>query len=80
MSNPTLRAKMVVQSVLRHADHDGGIEFEAINLTAFNGTEGDNEDWSRFTPTASLDMTITNPSAMGKILPGQEYYVDLVPA
>jgi len=46
------------------------------------GPNGESEDnsFARWTPTGSMQMTITNPSLFGVFQPGQKFYVDLTPA
>lgn len=80
MSNAVLRLKMSVSSVKRVADAQGNIQSEEIGLNAVYGPEGSpNAQWSKWTPMASLSMTVNNPAAFGKVLPGQFFFVDLIP-
>jgi hypothetical protein len=77
---PVLRLKMSVGSVKRVADGAGNINSEEIGFNAVYGKEGSaNAQWSKWTPCASLTMTINNPAAFGKVLPGQFVFVDLTP-
>lgn len=73
----TMRAKMKVNSVRTSGD------CEIIQLAAVSKKEGypedgsdENNSFARWTPQASLEMTITNPDLVGKIVEGQEYYLD----
>jgi hypothetical protein len=34
-----------------------------VTLTAGNDKEGDNTDWSQWTPNGSIQMTVNNPEA-----------------
>lgn len=80
MEIPTIRAKMFVNSVKRHANSSGGIETEEIELSCVYGKEGTaNSKWSKYTPSGKLTMSITNPDAFGKVLPAQFFFVDLIP-
>lgn len=75
-----IRAKMYVNEVKRCADSTGEISQEEIKLNAVYGKEGTaNNQWSKYTPSGSLSMVISNPGAFGKILPGQYFFIDLVP-
>lgn len=76
-----LRLKMSVNSVKRVADAEGNISQEEIGLNAvYSAKEGAaNAQWSKWTPCAQLTMTISNPDAFGKVLPGQFVFVDLTP-
>lgn len=76
-----LRLKMVVNTVARYADQNGEIQSEEIALSAvYSDKEGSaNKQWSQWTPSGQLKFTVNNKSALGKVLPGQFYYIDLVP-
>lgn len=76
----TMRAKMKVVSVQASGN------CENIKLSAVCKKEGypddgsdENNSFARWTPTANLDMTITNPDLLGKITEGQEFYLDFTP-
>jgi hypothetical protein len=61
------------------ADSNGDKSQEELALSAvYSGSEA-NKQWSKYTPSASLTMTISNPAAFGKVLPGQFVFVDLTP-
>lgn len=78
--NAVLRAKMRVQNVTRTMDEKGEVEQERVTLTAVYGPEGsDNAQWSKWTPAASFDISISNPAAFGQLSRGHEFYVDFVP-
>lgn len=76
-----LRLKMVVNTVARHADTNGEISSEQITMSAvYSDKEGSaNKEWSQYTPCGGLQFTVTNKAALGKVLPGQFYYLDLIP-
>lgn len=82
-----MRAKMQVSSVKRLVGVDGNIMGEELSAypvcgnTPF-GPKGESEDntFARFTPSGSLSLTINNPDLLGKIKPGQKFYVDFTPA
>jgi hypothetical protein len=77
---PVLRLKLCVNSLKKVADTEGNISSEEISFNAVYGKEGSaNAQWSKWTPCASLTMTISNPGAFGKVLPGQFVFVDLTP-
>jgi hypothetical protein len=79
MSEAVLRLKCVVSSVKSVADAEGNKSQEELALSAvYSGSEA-NKQWSKYTPIASLTMTISNPAAFGKVLPGQFVFVDLTP-
>jgi len=75
-----LRLKMVVNTVARYADASGEIQSEEITLSAVHSDkEGSaNKQWSQWTPAGQLKFTVNNRAALGQVLPGQFYYIDLV--
>lgn len=76
-----LRLKMSVSSVKSVADSNGDKTQEEIGFNAvYSNEEGSaNKQWSRWTPAASLTMSISNPLAFDKVLPGQFVFVDIIP-
>lgn len=46
------------------------------------GPEGESEDntFARYTPTGECQLTIANPSLIGKLKPGSKFYIDFTPA
>ena len=50
-----------------------------VVLQAVYGRGVENAAWSRATPNGHLDMTITNPDAIGTFVPGQAYWLDISP-
>lgn len=74
-----LRAKFFVNTVKHSCDHTGAVAYEELELSAVTGSSGDevNKQWSKWTPCGRLTMTINNPDAMRKLLPGQEVYIDI---
>jgi hypothetical protein len=81
MEGAVLRLKMLVNSVKTVHGSDGEPQQQELALSAvYSNKEGSaNSQWSRWTPSASLTMTVSNPAAFGKVLPGQFVYVDLIP-
>jgi hypothetical protein len=51
---------------------------EEVVLSAVCGKT--NEQWSKWTPSGTLTMTINNPDAQGKFKPTQCYYLDITEA
>ena len=69
-----IRAKMKVLSVTKH--YHGAEEWNLEPVTTGTG----NESWSKFTPSGSLRLVVTNPETFGKVTPGAMMFVDLSPA
>ena len=80
MSHAVLRLKMSIGSVKSSCDVSGEKAGEEITLQAVYGPDGSaNAQWSKWTPSAGLTMYVTNPAVFGKVLPGQFFFVDLIP-
>ena len=82
MTTAAMRAKMRVESV-EYFEGSERLKFRAVGASRYpnDGTDEDNT-YARFTPSAELTLTVTNPALRGKFEPGQTYYVDFtaVPA
>lgn len=53
-----------------------------VKLRASNQSDGDNIDWSKYTPSGDLSLTVTNPTAWPQIdalVPGDHCYIDIRP-
>lgn len=81
----TMRAKLRVNSVEPYP-MDGQpsqerLRFSAVSAKAYpaDGSDEDNT-FARYTPSASLEMTITNPALLGKFRKGQVFYLDFTEA
>lgn len=73
----SVRAKYRVISVeLYESPADSG----RVKLAAGNDKEGDNTDWSKWTPSGTIEMYITNPTAFlffkNAMHEGKRMYVD----
>lgn len=44
---------------------------------ASEGPDGDNVEWSKYTPVGDLTMTITNPDAFSQFVVGQDYFLEI---
>jgi len=78
-----MRAKMMVSSVKRLVGADDKITAEELAMypvcgNGSFGPNGESEDntFSRYTPSGSLNLVVCNPDLHGKIKPGQKFYVD----
>lgn len=78
-TGPALRAKMSVSSVKYVADMEGKISGEEISCHAVYSNEAGsaNAQWSKYTPSANLNLLVNNPAAFGKIRPGQFVFIDI---
>jgi len=64
---------MKVESVLT-TDHGETLKLHAVYGKAVNGCDEDNT-YARLTPSASLEMEITNPALFGEVKPSDMFYV-----
>ena len=72
-----MRAKMQVSSVTPSGDAEV-LTMSAVARNAAYPEDGSDENntYAKFTPSASVEMTINNPELKGKFTVGQEFYVD----
>ena len=77
-----MRAKMKVAAVTQHNETCEELEFSAVCKNDGYPADGSDENntFAKWTPSATLKMTITNPALVGKFTQGQEVYVDFTPA
>lgn len=38
----------------------------------------ENKQWSKYTPSGALSLTITNAALLGHFKPGKQYYLDII--
>lgn len=52
----------------------------AVHFHAVYGTEGENADYSKYTPSGNISMNVDNETkATDLFQEGQDYYIDFVP-
>ena len=73
-----MRAKMKVSAVTRHSELVEELVFSAVSKSDGYPPDGtdENNSYAMWTPSAELNMSITNPVLIGKFQIGQEFYVD----
>lgn len=80
-----LRAKIRVGSVMEDKTSKDGENWEKSSERVIahavysDDPNSENKQWSQWTPSFHLDMTINNPGAWGKVKVGDEFYIDFVP-
>ena len=76
-----LRLKMMVNTVKTIHGNEGEPYQQELALSAvYSNKEGSaNAQWSKWTPSASLTMNVSNTAAFNKLKPGEFVYVDLIP-
>ena len=73
---PKMRAKMQIRSV-KIFESSEKLKLECVSRVIF-GSHGENEDntFACYTPSGSMELTVTNPDLLGKFKPGQKFYLD----
>jgi hypothetical protein len=73
---PSVRAKFRCNSITIFENDNREYSFSPVY-----GPDGSaNAQWSKWTPSGSLKMTINNPECFDKFEVGQEYYLDFTAA
>lgn len=83
-----MRAKMEVINVEEFKDAQDGMKiserlsFRAVCKPDGYPADGSDEDntYAKWSPDASLSITVANPALFGKFVRGQKYYVDFAQA
>ncbi len=77
----TMRAKMSVTRVERFQGTDRVTMNAVCRSTAYpeDGSDEDNT-YAKFSPQGELTLSIANPALLGKIEPGQKFYLDFTKA
>ena len=72
----TVRAKFAVSYIAKQPDGSA-----VVNMTAVTSGCEENKSFSEYTPSGSIQMTISNGKPAQELFePGKEYYVDFTPA
>lgn len=72
----TVRAKFQCQSI---TTYNGGQT--TVKLQAVNKSDTDNIDWSAYTPSGSIELSISpGKPAIDEFIPGQAYFIDFTKA
>lgn len=77
---PLMRAKLTVRSVENHGPNSETLSFAAVSGQFGKDGESEDNSYARWTPTANLSMSITNPALVGKFAVGDAFYVDFTKA
>ena len=78
-----MRAKMQIQKIEKHAGYGGSLGADVLHMVAVAAKDGypsdgkdENNTYARFSPSATLSLTIMNPDLIDKFKPGEFYYID----
>lgn len=69
-----VRAKFKVDSITLYA------ESRSVKMSPVTSGSEENKSFSKWTPSGSLEINISNPDAYDKFEQGKEYYIDFSPA
>lgn len=73
----SMRAKMYVNHVDRSIDGQETLYFCAVAASQYPDDGSDeNNTYAKFTPNASLTLTVCNPALLGQFSDGDVYYLD----
>ena len=76
-----MRAKMVIDRIVRHDHAVETLHFRAVCASSYPQDGSDeNNTYAKFSPSADLELTVSNPDLIGKFNPGESYYLDFTPA
>lgn len=76
-----VRAKFQCQSINHILTHLPGEQTAILTFApVYDNGNGENKTWSKYTPQGKLEMTVTNPDAVGAFEVGKSYYLDFTPA
>lgn len=76
----TIVCKVKVSSVAKGTDPENPQETVYLSAVYSDDPTSDNAQWSKWTPAANFNITISNPAALGKLIEGAEYFVEFKPA
>lgn len=78
----TMRAKLQIGSVTQLEGGTELLKFHGVCKSSGYPADGTDEDntFAKFSPSVSLEISITNPALHGQFEPGQKFYVDFTPA
>lgn len=72
----TVQAKFWVSSIQHQSPHSAEADQVAnIVLQPVYSNGGENDDWSKYTPSGKIEMCITNPVAISQFELGGEYLI-----
>lgn len=76
-----MRAKMVLNRIEQFSNQET-LHFNVVSKGGQYPEDGGDEDntYAKFSPSASISITVANPILLGKFSVGEKYYVDFTPA
>jgi hypothetical protein len=82
-----MRCKVRVGSCIPFRDTEGKTLNETLQFHGVSKSDGpypadgsdENNTFSKWSPSVSINIMIANPALFEKLVPGEEYYVDFTP-
>lgn len=80
MSKP-MRAKMRIGNIIRHNEECEQLTMHGVSKDGPYPSDGSDEDnsFAKFSPSVTLNISITNPALLGTYAVGDTFYVDFTP-
>jgi hypothetical protein len=75
----TIRCKFKVMSVQDNGSTESHTSKKVTLSTQYDPSLPEDQRFTRWTPTGTLDVVIDNPVALAQLAVGADYYVDLTP-
>lgn len=74
-----MRAKFQIAKIEEYSDTQQRVFFHAVAAKSY-GEDGLDEDntYAKFSPSATCEISITNPALFRKLTAGKKYYVDFI--
>ena len=74
-----IRCKFKVTGVEDNGSTESHASKKVTLSTQYDPTLPEDQRFTRWTPTGTLDVVIDNPAALARLAVGADYYVDLTP-
>ena len=74
-----VRAKFWITGIEHHVRHQATEVNATVKMAAVYANDEINKSWSKYTPSGTIQMQITNPGALEQFEVGKEYYIDFTP-
>lgn len=74
-----IRCKFKVMAIQDNGSTENHTSKKVTLFTQYDPTLPEDQRFTRWTPTGTLDVVIDNPAALARLAVGADYYVDLTP-
>ena len=76
----TVRAKFFVTEINHRHTGNPDSNYAEIKLVPVYNDGEENASWSKWTPSGSIEMAVTNPAAVDQFELGKAYFINFTPA